>query len=205
MISLVVLLVVAGLGEFCWGPGPCLVCPPIGAAGFGWDTPRPQGSVLDTYTRFRWQRWASWNGSGVAGQDFHPFTHIVSIISRASFVWRSCHCHSPHHQAVISLVVLLVVPGLGEFCWGPGPCLVCPPIGAAGFGWDAPRPQAFHSGILTGPCSGISRTWGVWGYACCGICSGLGFLYLYLIWQTRVYLAWGGSMRKRTDGMCDVD
>ena len=84
----------------------------------------------------------------------------------------------------------MVVAGLGDFYWGPGPCLVCRPIHAAGFGWDAPRPQAFHNGISAGPCGGTSHTWQVWGYAY-GIYSGDGFLDLSYIWQTRVFLAWG--------------
>ena len=52
---------------------------------------------------------------------------------------------------------------------------MCRPIGSAGYGWDAPRPQAFHIGISAGPCGDVSRTWQVWGYAYYGIYSGDGF------------------------------
>ena len=96
------------------------------------------------------------------GRVVHPLTHTVSVISRDSFVWQSCHCHNLQHTE-ISLVVLLVEAGLGYFCWGPGPCLGYPHILVAGFCWDAPRPQALHCGISIGPCDGILRTWWVWG------------------------------------------
>ena len=66
------------------------------------DTNTPDQATEISYLKRKWDV-----------RTVHPFTHIVSVISRASFVWQNCHCHIPHHQAVISLVLLVV----GDF-WG---------------------------------------------------------------------------------------